>query len=133
MISLVNKLSLTKHVFFAGLCSHDKVCQQLKYADVFCLPSYREAFGIAYLEAMAYGLLAIGVEGEGPQAFIKHQETGLLVKPQDLDDLQMTLLQVFRQPKQMHKIAQQGRKLVLEQFTWKKHAPNLIKVYQEVL
>ncbi len=130
---LVNQLSLTPWIHFAGLCSHDTVCQKLKSADVFCLPSYREAFGIAYLEAMAHGLLAIGVYGEGPQAFIKHQETGLLVKPRDPDELMQIFQQIVLQPERMQNIARCGRKHVLERFTWKKHADTLMKVYQDVL
>ena len=130
---LVNQLNLTQHIVFIGLCSHDKVCQHLKAANVFCLPSYREAFGIAYLEAMAYGLLAIGVEGEGPQAFIKHHETGLLVKPRDVESLVNTLLAIFQQRERMQKIAKQGRAHVLQQFTWRNHAEVLLKVYQEIL
>ena len=130
---LVKRLSLTNQIYFVGLCSHNKVCQYLKSADIFCLPSYREAFGIAYLEAMAYGLLAIGVQGEGPEAFIKHQETGLLVNPRDPVDLLQVLRQIFQQTEIMQKIAQQGRKHVLEQFTWKHHAVNLINVYRELV
>lgn len=130
---LVQQLSLTQQIRFTGLCNHAKVCEELKTADIFCLPSYREAFGIAYLEAMAYGLLAIGIEGEGPQAFIKHQETGLLVKPKDFNELLQALLSVFQQREQMQRIAQQGRKHVLAKFTWTKHADKLMNVYQEVL
>lgn len=130
---LVKALDLESHIHFAGLCSHDKVYALLKTADVFCLPSYREAFGIAYLEAMAYGLLAIGVQGEGPDAFIRHFETGLLVKPKDIYHLTEILLKVFQQADVMQAIARQGREYILQAFTWEKHAENIIQIYQEVL
>ena len=131
--NLVNKLNLNEHIVFTGACEHEKVCQYLKSAHVFCLPSYREAFGIAYLEAMAYGLLTIGVAGEGPEAFIKHGETGLLVKPRDVNELFKTLKEVMERHGIMQEIARQGRACVLQQFTWQKHAESLLKVYQEIL
>lgn len=131
--TLVEHLGLTSHVLFTGYCSHKKVCELLKKAEIFCLPSYREAFGIAYLEAMAYGLLAIGIEGEGPQAFIKHHETGLLVKPLDINDLLKNLKMIFQQKDSMRNIAHKGRMYVLDRFTWAKHAESLLNVYEEIL
>ncbi|MDX2346828.1 MAG: glycosyltransferase [Legionella sp.] len=130
---LVVKLGLGNQVSFVGLCTHDKVYEYLRDADVFCLPSYREAFGIAYLEAMAYGLLAIGVQGEGPEAFIEHKKTGLLVKPRDVQTLTEALKLVFEQEEFMQKIAEQGRLHVLKAFTWDKHAEHLIEVYKELV
>lgn len=71
----VRVLGLEQSVEFLGARPHNEVYRLLSAADVFILPSYREAFGIAYLEAMALGLLAIGVRGQGPEAFIRHGET----------------------------------------------------------
>src|SRR3990167_422037 len=130
--NLVNKLNLNEHIVFTGACEHEKVCQYLKSAHVFCLPSYREAFGIAYLEAMAYGLLTIGVAGEGPEAFIKHGETGLLVKPQNSVALFELFKDVFQHRALARLIARQGKSHVLENFTWGKHAERLMMVYQEL-
>lgn len=56
-------------------------------ADLFCLPSYRESFGVAILEAAACGVPAIGSRIYGITDAIKEDETGLLFdvgKPQAL-------------------------------------------------
>lgn len=129
---IVNKFELEKKVIFMGEMDHHDVYSQLADADIFCLPSYREAFGIAYLEAMAHGLLTIGVQGQGPEAFIQHKKTGFLVKPQNLNHLIETLHTTIMHFDAMRKIALTGKQYVLEHFTWNKHAEKLHAIYKEV-
>lgn len=130
---LANTLNLHEYVSFLGACSHDEVYRHLAASDIFILPSYREAFGIAYLEAMSFGLLTIGVQGQGPQAFIEHQKTGLLVQPQDVDALINTLKILFASPNRMQEIAKAGREHVSRHFTWQHHAENVTKIYMELV
>lgn len=130
---ITHALGLKAKVAFLGRLTHDRVLKQLAHADVFVLPSYREAFGIAYLEAMASGLLAIGVSGQGPEAFIRNGETGLLVKPKDAGSLLDTLKSLFQDYNGMQRIAQAGRLFASTEFTWRRHAEKLIAVYDEIL
>jgi glycosyltransferase involved in cell wall biosynthesis len=57
--ALVATLGLGEYVRFTGAVDHAAVYRLLSGAEVFVLPSWREAFGIAWLEAMACGLLAV--------------------------------------------------------------------------
>lgn len=52
-------------------------------ADVFCLPSYREGFGMVIIEAAAAGIPAIGSRIYGITDAIEEDETGLLHRPGD--------------------------------------------------
>jgi glycosyltransferase involved in cell wall biosynthesis len=130
--SLCKHLGLDNHVEFIGAVKHDAVYFHLNNSDVFVLPSYREAFGIAYVEAMAMGLLTIGVKGQGPSAFIADNLTGFLVDPRSLDSLTERLLGVFRNREKMQVIATAGRKHILSKFTWDAHARQLLAVYNEL-
>ena len=56
-------------------------------ADVFCLPSYRESFGITVIEAAACGVPAIGSRIYGITDAIVEGETGGLYAVGDIDDL----------------------------------------------
>lgn len=132
LVALAARLGLQDKVRFAGACAHDQVYTLLREADVFVLPSYREAFGIAYLEAMAAGLLAIGVEGEGPSVFIRDGETGFLVPPRDPDRLAACLIAVANNRDEMRAIAAAGRAYVTRNLTWDRHAQKLIDLYREV-
>ncbi len=131
--ALVKDLELSQKVFFQGAVSPGSVFKLLLNADVFILPSYREAFGIAYLEAMSCGLLAIGVQGQGPQAFIKHRRTGLLVSPNDAVNLAETLNHILFEKDQYKEMAELGRQFVLKNFTWENHASKLMEVFNEVI
>jgi glycosyltransferase involved in cell wall biosynthesis len=56
-------------------------------ADVFCLPSYREGFGQAAIEASATGLPVIATRIHGVTDAVVDGETGLLHAPGDTDAL----------------------------------------------
>ena len=130
---LAVELGLREKVRFHGWLAHDRAVRHLADADVFILPSYREAFGVAYLEAMASGLLAIGVEGQGPNAFIQHGVTGLLVKPRDVDSLFDAIKRSLEQRAETQRMAAAGRRFVRSEFTWARHAERLIELYGEAL
>lgn len=130
--SIIAQYDLGNQVAFLGDCTHAEVYANLEKSDIFCLPSYREAFGIAYVEAMAHGLLTIGVKGQGPQAFIEDGKTGFLVDSKNVDSLLNVLKTAINTFEVMQKIARAGKEHVLSQFTWNKHAEKLVKVYREV-
>ncbi len=56
-------------------------------ADVFCLPSYREGFGMVIIEAAAAGIPAIGSRIYGITDAIEENVTGLLHPPGDVTGL----------------------------------------------
>jgi teichuronic acid biosynthesis glycosyltransferase TuaC len=128
--SLVKRYHLQEKVCFVGAQPHDKVYEYLQASDVFSLPSYREAFGIAYVEAMAHGLLTLGVEGQGAEAFIKPGETGFLMKPNNVDDLVRLLQYVMSHIDVLGDIRKKGKESVFKNFSWKNHGERLLSIYQ---
>lgn len=130
---LATHLGLSAQVTFVGPVGHEEVYRQLSASDVFILPSYREAFGIAYLEAMACGLLTLGVKDQGPATFITHGQTGLLTAPRDVADLAAQLATVLREPGRMLDIARRGQDHVCREFTWQCHAEQLASVFAQAL
>lgn len=67
---LVSELGIRAQVHFHGHVPHTAVDGFYRDADVFVLPSYREAGGIVVIEAMSYGLPSIVADRGGPAAAI---------------------------------------------------------------
>lgn len=120
-------------ISFVGAVEHTEVADYLNEADIFVLPSYREAFGIAYLEAMACGLLVIGVEGQGAAEFIRHNVNGLLVKSQDVDDLVEKITYTVLDIDKARRMAQAGRMTAVTECNWSEHAKALTAVFKEIV
>jgi glycosyltransferase involved in cell wall biosynthesis len=132
LIDLSRSLGLSERVRFLGAHPHEKIFEFLSEADIFVLPSYREAFGISYLEAMAAGLVAIGVRGQGPEAFIEDGKSGFLVEPKSPRSLADCILGIVAQQDVARRIGADGMKLVRNAFTWDAHASRLTAVYGEI-
>lgn len=127
------QLGIAANVRFTGPVDHAEVYAILGQSDVFLLPSWREAFGVAWLEAMACGLLTVAVAGQGPSAFIRHDETGLLVPPRDVAGIVACLHRITQEPENMRKLALQGTQLVTREFSWEQHAEKLAAVCREAI
>ena len=95
LLKLTTDLGLVDKVTFVGPVRHAEIFDYLAREEIFVLPSYREAFGIAYLEAMAAGLLTVGVMGQGPSQFIRNGENGVLVPPRDPEALVAALRDIL--------------------------------------
>ncbi len=127
------QLCIADRVTFHGQCDHDFVYTLLSTCDVFSLPSAPEAFGVAYLEAMACGLLAIGVVSQGPSCFIENGLSGLLIHERSVDDLTACFLKLLKNPSSFAAMAIAGREQVWRNFTWQAHASALTAVFHEAM
>ena len=97
------------------------------------MPSWQETFGLVYLEAMAHGKPVVAVQGQGVDGIVTHGETGILVKPRDIDTLVEALDFLLSHPEEAKAIGERSRNMVLKNYTWEKNAKRTIEVYHEVL
>ncbi|MGH6846054.1 MAG: glycosyltransferase [Methylocella sp.] len=132
--SYVASSDIAGQVEFVGVQPHREVFNHLASADLFVLPSRREAFGIAYLEAMGYGLVAVGVRGQGPSMFIEHGVNGYLVEPNSTEALIKLLGEVLTSDRRvLRSIAMAGMRTAIEEYSWDVHARRLTAVYEDAL
>jgi glycosyltransferase involved in cell wall biosynthesis len=75
---LVHRLGLAQRLQRTGALPRSEVRALLARADVFALPTEKEAFGIAILEARAAGLPIVARQGNGASDLVDHGRQGLL-------------------------------------------------------
>ena len=81
MHDLAAELGL-RRTYFVGPRPQDELTTLFNCADVGCFPSYREPFGLVFIECMACGTPVIGVDSGGPRDFVT-PEVGVLVPETD--------------------------------------------------
>jgi glycosyltransferase involved in cell wall biosynthesis len=78
---------LTERTRLLGACPNAEVAIHLAQSQVLAVPSLYEAFGIAYLEAMGFGVPVIASTAGAARELITHTEHGFLVAPGDATTL----------------------------------------------
>lgn len=96
----------------------DLVAKYFREADVFCLPSRKEPFGIVFVEAMLHGLPIVGTEiGAIPDMVIQN-ETGVLCPPGDVDAISKALIDLLDDPVRRTRFGKRGQALARDRYTW---------------
>lgn len=131
--NLARDLMVEDKVKFVGMKNQGEVYSYLSESDIFCLPSWDEAFGVAYIEAMSVGLPVIGCKGQGIEDVVTDGITGLLVKPKDTASVEDALKKLIRSPKLRQEIGQRAKEHVLSRFTWSANVKRYMEIYQEIL
>ncbi len=83
---------------FLGKISQPVVLNLLKKSHIFCVPSHREALGVANLEAMAQGVPVVSTSVGGIPEVLDQGNCGWLVPPNDATALAGAIDECIRQP-----------------------------------
>jgi glycosyltransferase involved in cell wall biosynthesis len=118
-------------VEFAGQLEHAEALAAARRCTLFVMPSVDEAFGVAYVEAMAAGVPAIGSMGEpGPQEI----GNGLvLVPPGDVEALAAQIDDLLDEPRYLHELGHQARDTVARHFTWEQCGRATVAAYEDAV
>lgn len=118
-----------------GRVSEEYLRDLYSEADVFVLPAIvdkkgdTEGLGVVNLEAMSSGIPVIASDVGGIPEVIKHEETGLLVKQKNAQELVDAILRLKESPDFAEKLAKQGQEYVENNFNWDK----IIEKYREII
>ena len=124
----LERLATGKDVVFRGALPPDEALTEARQAGVFVLPSTEEAFGVAYIEAMAAGLPAIGTRGEfGPEEIARCGGGMTLTTPEALG---VTLRHVLEHRRAL---GAQARANVEANFTWALTGERTVAAYEDAM
>jgi glycosyltransferase involved in cell wall biosynthesis len=130
--SLCHALSLEDSVSFPGYLSPQETAERMNKADVFVLPSYYEALGCVYLEAMSCGLAVIACRNQGIGEIIEDGVTGCLIPRSSPSTLALVLEDIVDNTAKWKKIALNG-KSVASYFTWDHAAGKLSSIISDII
>jgi teichuronic acid biosynthesis glycosyltransferase TuaC len=132
--ALATSLGVGDRVAFLGRLAPDDAVAAARQASLFVLPSTDEAFGVAYVEAMAAGVPSIGCRGEdGPEEIAAAGGGIELVAPRDPSALASSLDALLSDPARLEQMRVDARETVLRSFTWERCGRQTVAAYEEVL
>ncbi len=130
---MITVLGLEQHVRLLGsVPDDDEVARIYRQADIFCLPSVQEGFGIAFLEAMASGLPIVATSATAIPEVVPNGQAGLLVPPGDQAALAQALIELLQNTQRRKELGDFGRSYV-ERFDWQQVAKLFLEQVQPFL
>jgi glycosyltransferase involved in cell wall biosynthesis len=120
-------LGLRDRAIFTGF--RKDVPELLTEVNISVLPSLSEGLSNAVLEAMAAGVAVVATNVGGTPEIVRDGATGLLVPPRDADALAQAICRLLETPELARRLAEAGRRLVLQQFSLERMTRRVESLY----
>jgi glycosyltransferase involved in cell wall biosynthesis len=131
---LAAQLGISDRVEWLGQLAPDDALVELARCHVMAMPSIDEAFGVAYIEAMACGVPAIGCKGEGgPEEIASYGEGMLLVPPRDPDALAEAIGSLLSDDARLKEFAEAACRTAADEFSWERCGSATVRAYEQAL
>ncbi len=127
---LCEKLGISNKVIFFG--NSNEVDQILSYSDLFLLPSETESFGLAALEAMAWGVPVISSNSGGLPEVNFEGLSGYLSNVGDTDDMAQKAISILEDENQLQLFKKNALE-VAKQFDIKNILPLYESLYEKAI
>lgn len=129
--SLIHQLRLGPSVKLMGYCTEPRdVVQAL---DVFVLPSYREGLPNALLEAMALETPVVATRVAGVPRLVRHEETGLLVEPGEVDALASAIERMVGDANLRQRTTSEAHAVILDRHDFRQRMRRVAALYDRLL
>jgi glycosyltransferase involved in cell wall biosynthesis len=131
---LAEELGVAHRVRLAGQLEHADALLRTSAGWAFVMPSVDEAFGVAYVEAMAAGMPAIGARGEpGPEEIAAAGDGMRLVPPGDVEALAGELHALVDEPRFRDELGARARATAAAHFSWEACGRATVAAYDDAL
>ena len=120
---LARECGVRQKTHFAGYVTEEEKWSLLQSADVFVMPSrvkpneQHEGFGLAFVEAGAFGMPSVGTRCGGIPEAVLDGETGILVDPESPSRLAEALTFLYNDLRKRKEMGEAGRKRAITQFS----------------
>jgi glycosyltransferase involved in cell wall biosynthesis len=127
LLRLRARLGLESCVELLGeIPAAERVRAEYQAADVFCLPSLQEGFGIAFLEAMASGLPVVASRDGAVPEVVPDGKAGVLIDGRSSDAIAAALIRLLVDRPLRHRLGSRGREVARE-LDWPRVADRFLR------
>ena len=106
--------------------------EALRSHDIFCVPSYTEAFGVANIEALAHGISVVSSRVGGIPELVGNSNNGWLIESGNVESLAAALVECIENPQLRLKKAENGRKFI-QKFSKDEMLRNFVQMLESVV
>jgi len=136
---LPDKLQATSYKLQAmGIVQHDFVSYKRLVGEFYPrasvlihVPPVAEGFGMVVVEAMSFGLPVVASAVGALPELVKHDKTGILVKPGSVPSLEAALSAFVIHPELIERYGKAGRKRFMERFHISQMQASLLSLYRK--
>ena len=129
----VQELKLQDYVTFEGLQPKEKLENFYNSFDLVVVPSRFEAFGLTAIEAMSYEVPVVASKADGLKEVIEDKVSGILVSNESREEYAKEILTLINNKNLREEIGKNGRKRVLENFSFENFEKKTISLYKQIL
>jgi len=127
-----NKKGVHK-ITYLGAMEQNDIIKWYQKASIFVLPSFREAFSVANLEAMLCETPVVATHVGGVPEIVKNGENGILIPPNNAVKLAEAIQYLLENESVRAKFGRQGREWVVKHFSLEAVVEKLCEIYKEII
>ncbi len=132
LFELAKRLMVQDRVDFVGYVSPQNLPHLYNGAGLFVQPALYESLSMTVLEAMACGTPVIASAAGSIGEAVSDGASGFLVRPGSSLELAQKTIDILSKPAGLGQVSEVARRTVLNIFTWKKSAAELLALYEEL-
>lgn len=130
---LENKPFLRDKIININFRLPEELMEDMLESALLVVTSNQETAPMVIAEAMSMGLPVIATNVGGIRYMIRHNETGMIVEPNDIRELSDSLLKLLNNPKLRKTMGENARKEAIEKYDPKVIANKTIEAYKKIL
>jgi len=124
--------NLKTNVHYLGYQSKQNTISLIRGSDLLVQPSLMEGLSSTLLEAMACETCVVASDVGGNPEIIDNDNTGILVKPNNREELLDKILDLMKNNEKRSKLATAGLKVV-EKYNWKRIGRLYLDIYESII
>lgn len=130
--TLSSSLGLQKNVQFLGHITDTDLHELYFNANAIIIPSLFEGLPIVLLEAMAAGKPIVASAVGGIPEVLKHNFSGLLVKPRDAQGIAKAIISILQDESFANYLSENAKQAAMSKYSWENCARKMLEVYENL-